>query len=308
MEKIVESKLFTDEQKVSVIKAVLEKKIGVTEKCEFVKNGDYYFIKTNDSERKYSYVMTFVGGFQYYLLYNRYDEEFMKVFVDVKYPLTSDISIRSTYNDDNKPGDNKTIITFNNETFYPYLIYNTETKSVTYLPDGKNTNFIKGIIANKKIVQWNITIFNLIEYAAKNDINLVSLKTDDIVDISYNRTIGAYVFKYANKTFDMCGPNIKKEQKEEQKQKEKDKFMLAIDSFADSETLKKTIFGKKIENYKQRIITYISKAIENNESSVEAYKGDLYSTPEITEFLKYICDTKKYTITTNNLSFQIQFY
>lgn len=288
MEKIVESKLFTDEQKVSVIKAVLEKSIDVYATNTFKKSGDYYYIK--NGVNGYSYVMTFNEGFQYLQL-GLHSDDFFNSFEKNKMQLKNIKKYVTQYH----------IVLYNEETIFPYMAYDFLTLQSTYISEGKNAEFIKGIINKGSVVN----LWHLIEFAAKNDINLVSHKVDDIVDISYNNKIDAYVFKYNNNTIDMCGPNIKKEI---ETKIEKDKFMLAIDSFADSETLKKTIFGKKIENYKQRIITYISKAIENNESSVEAYKGDLYSTPEITEFLKYICDTKKYTITTNNLSFQINFY
>jgi len=292
MERIVESKVFTDEQKVSIIKAVVEKNIVLGSQPTFKKSGDYYYIK--DGVHLYSYVMTFNDGFQYLQLELNSDE-FFNSFEKNKMQLKNIKKYVTQYH----------IVLYNKETIFPYMAYDFLTLQSTYINEGKNAEFIKGVINKGSVVN----LWNLIEYAAKNDINLVSLKTDDIVDISYNNTLGAYVFKYTNNTFDMCGPNLKKEQNlVGPPQKEKDKFMLEIDKLADSATMKKNIEDKKVADYKRYVISQINDSVRYNLNHATLEKKDMYSDPEITEFLQYICTTKNFTIAPNGVIYKIYFF
>ena len=292
MQSIVESKVFTDEQKVSIIKAVVEKNIVLGSQSTFKKSGDYYYIK--DCEHLYSYVMTFNDGFQYLQLELNSDE-FFNSFEKNKMQLKNIKKYVTQYH----------IVLYNKETIFPYMAYDFLTLQSTYINEGKNAEFIKGIIKKGSVAN----LWNLIEYAAKNDINLVSLKTDEIVDISYNNTLDAYVFKYEDNSFDMCGPNLKKEQNlVGPPQKEKDEFMLEIDKLEDSATMKKNIEVKKVADYKRYIISQINISVRHNHNYVTLDKNNLFSHPEITEFLQYICTTKKFTIAPNGGIYKIYFF
>ncbi len=285
MERIVESKVFTDEQKVSIIKAVVDKSIVLDFVPEFVKIDDYYFIK---NENTYQYVMTFKNGFEWMNLGVPQDE-FIKQFVFNKMNITNSVLYCAE----------KYIVVYNKETIFPYMRYDSYNKLPIYFSEGKNYRFIKHMFSAKL---RSATLVNFIEYVAQNEIETVP-PIDNLAQITFNGS--DFVFRYTDNSYSTI---YKTKISKNPPQPEKDKFMIAVDGFADSETLKKTITVKKIDMFKQRVIDYISKAIENNEKYIEMYKSETYSTPEITEFLKYICDTKKYTITTTSGYFRIEFY
>ena len=288
MNQIVESKLFTDEQKVSIIKAVLDEKITIDANSTFEKQGDYYFIMIN---KGYNYAMTFTDGFKY--MYLGCDNiEFIQNFVSVSFPLENSAICYS----------GKKIVTYNKENAFPFVYYEKGVNWRYFVEaTSENTEFIKNIIKHKNIVR-DMMMFEFITFATQNEIETVP-PIDNLAQITFNGS--DFVFRYTDNSYSTI---YKTKISKNPPQPEKDKFMIAVDGFADSETLKKTITVKKIDMFKQRVIDYISKAIENNEKYIEMYKSETYSTPEITEFLKYICDTKKYTITTTSGYFRIEFY
>jgi len=297
MDVVLKSNVFTDEQKVLVIQAILDKRITIHHFDTLEEDGDYYFVKGNKD--KYVYIMSFKNGIRH-KYFNSADKILMKTFMNYynKYATIDDINMVT-------PLLLNVVIAYNKNTFYPYFRFDLRTKNVLFLEQGKNTQLIQNIIS--KTLHSNAWI-NFIEYAAVNEVS--DIDTEGLESIEYSSIDGTYLFKYKNNSFDICYTQSKEQPKEQQKEQEKpkDQFMSAIDKFEDSETLKKTHNTYAINKYKNNIVNCIDYAIQNNTSSFTFDKYGLFSTPEITEFLKYICDTKKYTVTDSGSTFTIRLY
>lgn len=292
MEKIVKLEIFTDEQKVSVMKAVVEKKITLNNNSTFEKNGDYYFIK--DYKGCYSHVMTFAGGFEYMYFGSISNSQFILDLITVKFPIVNAVVAL---------GGTGFIIAYNKDNMFPLLCCNgTQTN---YYTEGasKNTEFIKKLFVCKTVMR-SIPYYNFIEYAAKNDIDTSEIKIDNLCDIT---VVGnGYKFIYYDKSTHTH--IIKKEEEQKETKIEKDEFMLLIDKLEDSATMKKNIDAKKVAEYKLHIITQINSCIKKTQNHCDIIKTSTFNQPEITEFLKYISDTKGYTITPSDSYFRIQFF
>lgn len=278
MEKIVESKLFTDEQKVSVIKAVVEKSITLSFVPSFTKIKDYYFIM---NENIYQHVMTFVDGFKYLYL-NTKNEKFINAFVENNYP------IEMGYTMSRKTKEYEFI--YHNSKFYPFLFINEE--ETIYAKEGGDAKNLLGVITYCVFGQ---TVLEFMKRVISSDIVLSSGSV--ITDIGKNTD--HYVVYYGNKKTE----NIPFENKNK---KEKDVFMKMVDDELPMSADAK-INGERgfIENHKKTILNYIKQALANNHNKTSLLCHDK---SEIIEFIEYICKTKNYTYEKHDTVFTIKFY
>ncbi len=264
MERIVESNVFTDEQKVQVIKAVVDKNIEVNTNCNFEQIDDYYFIVVNNV---YSYAMTFKDGFQFLKLYTS-NKTIIKELTAVAYPLKNacfDYIINGNF------------VVYNEETIFPYMRYNVKDNALVYFSTGENADIIKNIF--DKFPMYFYVRYNLIESSHTNKIDLRYLNLDEI------------------DCFTLENDNIKiiyKKPIEKPIEKPKDKYMKMVDE---------KIYDKQeytqftINRTKKDIIKCIKKAQADLEDEVTVEVFHTY--PEITEFIEYICKTKNFTLTKN---------
>ena len=175
MNQIVESKIFTDEQKVSIIKAVVEKSITLSFVPSFTKMKDYYFIM---NENIYQYVMTFTDGFKYLYL-NTSNEKFVNAFVENNYPIEMgyNMSLKSK----------EYVFVCNNTTFYPFLFVNEE--ETFYAKEGgaaehllniaKNFNFSSNVLEfMKHLIASEITL------DTKSEVVIIG-KSNDGYDVTF---------------------------------------------------------------------------------------------------------------------------
>jgi hypothetical protein len=273
MNQIVESKIFTDEQKVSIIKAVVEKSITLSFVPSFTKMKDYYFIM---NENIYQYVMTFTDGFKYLYL-NTSNEKFVNAFVENNYPIEMgyNMSLKSK----------EYIFVCNNTTFYPFLysdnekiIYSKEGAAAEHLLNiAKNFNFSSNVLEfMKHLIASEITL------DTKSEIVIIG-KSNDGYDITFK---GAQTNHYS----------IKKE-------KEKDEFMKMVDDeLPMSADAKVKTERSLIDENKKRVILTIKNALKTYNNTA-LFLPNFINNEEVFEFIKYICKTKNYTykIDCNNI-------
>mgnify|MGYP005607102723 CR=1 FL=1 len=263
MERIVESQVFTDEQKVQVIKAVVDKNIEVSMNCNFEQINDYYFIVVNNV---YSYAMTFKDGFQFLKLYTS-NKTIIKELTAVAYPLKNacfDYIINGNF------------IVYNKETIFPYMRYNIKDNALVYFSKGENAEIIKNIF--DKFPMYFYVQYNLIESSHTNKINLCYLNLDEIDSFTFEND------------------NIKIHYKKQiEKPKPKDKYMKMVDEKIYG---KQEYTQFIINSIKKDIIKCIKKAQADLEDEVTVEVFHTY--PEITEFIEYICKTKNFTFTNDS--------
>ena len=279
MNQIVESKIFTDEQKVSVIKAVVEKSITLSFVPSFTKMKDYYFIM---NENIYQYVMTFTDGFKYLYL-NTSNEKFVNAFVENNYPIQMgyNMSLKSK----------EYVFVCNNTTFYPFLFVNEE--ETFYAKEGaaaehllniaKNFNFSSNVLEfMKHLIASEITL------DTKSEIVVIG-KSNDGYDITFK---GAQTNHYSIKT-----------EKQIENKKEKDEFMkMADDELPMSADAKVKTERSLIDENKKRVISTIKNALKTYNNTA-LFLSNFIANEEVFEFIKYICKTKNYTykIDSNNI-------
>ncbi len=273
MQCIVESKIFTDEQKVSVIKAVVEKSITLSFIPSFTKMKDYYFIM---NENIYQYVMTFTDGFKYLYL-NTSNEKFVNAFVENNYPIEMgyNMSLKSK----------EYVFVCNNTTFYPFLysdnekiIYSKKGAAAEHLLNiAKNFNFSSNVLEfMKHLIASEITL------DTKSEIVIIG-KSNDGYDITFR---GAQTNHYSIKT-----------------EKEKDEFMKMVDDeLPMSADAKVKTERSLIDENKKRVISTIKNAMKTYNNTA-LFLPNFINNEEVFEFIKYICKTKNYTykIDCNNI-------
>ena len=288
MNQIVESKIFTDEQKVSIIKAVVEKSITLSFVPSFTKMKDYYFIM---NENIYQYVMTFTDGFKYLYL-NTSNEKFVNAFVENNYPIEMgyNMSLKSK----------EYVFVCNNTTFYPFLFVNEE--ETFYAKEGgaaehllniaKNFNFSSNVLEfMKHLIASEITL------DTKSEVVIIG-KSNDGYDVTFR---GNQTNHYSIKT-------EKQPEKQTENKKEKDEFMKIVDDELPMSADAKVKNEQGIRNQrKKEIIHNINIALKNYQSSFEMLIFDKNNN-ELIEFIEYICKTKKYTYKFHNKTLSITFY
>ena len=273
MQCIVESKIFTDEQKVSIIKAVVDKKITLSFVPSFTKMKDYYFIM---NENIYQYVMTFTDGFKYLYL-NTSNEKFVNAFVENNYPIEMgyNMSLKSK----------EYVFVCNNTTFYPFLFVNEE--ETFYAKEGgaaehllniaKNFNFSSNVLEfMKHLIASEITL------DTKSEVVIIG-KSNDGYDVTFR---GNQTNHYSIKT-----------------EKEKDEFMkMADDELPMSADAKVKTERSLIDENKKRVISTIKNAMKTYNNTA-LFLPNFINNEEVFEFIKYICKTKNYTykIDCNNI-------
>lgn len=269
MEKIVESKIFTDEQKVNVIKAVVEKNITLSFVPSFTKMKDYYFIM---NENIYQYVMTFVDGFKYLYL-NTKNDKFINAFVENNY------KIEMGYTLSNKNKDYAFV--YNTSSFYPFLFVNEE--ETFYAKEGGGAKNLPGVVSYCVLGQTTL------EFLKRVILSDIVLNSDSIItDIGKNNY--NYVVYYSNKKTE----NIPIENKNK---KEKDAFMKMVDEeLPMSADAKIKVERDIIDENKNRVISNIKSALKNYGNTVQ-FQSSFINNEEVFEFIKYICKTKNYTYT-----------
>jgi len=285
MEKIVESKIFTDEQKVNMIKAVVEKSITLSFVPSFTKMKYYYFIM---NENIYQYVMTFVDGFKYLYL-NTSNEKFVNAFVENNYPIEMgyNMSLKSK----------EYVFVCNNTTFYPFLysdnekiIYSKEGAAAEHLLNiAKNFNFSSNVLEfMKHLIASEITL------DTKSEIVVIG-KSNDGYDITFR---GGQTNHYSIKT-----EKQPEKQTENKKETEKDEFMKIVDDdLPMSADAKVKTERSLIDENKKRVILTIKNALKTYNNTVMLL-STFITNEEVFEFIKYICKTKNYTykIDSNNI-------
>ncbi len=271
MQCIVESKIFTDEQKVSIIKAVIEKSITLSFVPSFTKMKDYYFIMNAEV---YEYVMTFVDGFKY-MKFNTKNEKFVDAFVENNYPIQMGFTL--SINTKNYA------YVYNTSTFYPFLysdnekiIYSKEGAAAEHLLNiAKNFNFSSNVLEfMKHLIASEITL------DTKSEIAIIG-KSNDGYDITFK---GNTTNHYSIKT-----------EKQIENKKEKDEFMkMADDELPMSADAKVKTERSLIDENKKRVISTIKNALKTYNNTA-LFLSNFINNEEVFEFIKYICKTKNYT-------------
>jgi len=280
MELVLKSSVFTDEQKVQVIKAIVDKKITLSFTPSFTVNKDYYFIKNN---AVFEYMMTFKDGFKC-IKFNHIKEDLANAFVENNYPIEQGITSFSNY-------ANYTIA-YNPNQFYPFLY--CDNKETFYAKEGKSVTSLLHII------RWfNIgpNTLEFIKFISKSD---VVLKEQSISSIDKDDQY--FIITYMDKT-------VAKFQHTEIKKQEKDTYMMQVDQLPNSQDAKIKYESVGINHEKARILSLIRPAISDGHNSVTINKSKYCAHPQITEYINYICTTKNYEYTDLNESqFIIKFY
>ncbi len=287
MQSVVNSDVFTDEQKVLIIEALNKKQIVIDFEPTFEQLNNSYFIK---SGKKYIYVLQFCNGFKYYEINSEYYNQHHAIFNE--YTLSENTT--RFWN----PG---IYYYCDNVNLFPYAKYDKSKNSIVVINQSQNHNILKYIMSK---FGFSTQLSQLIEIYSNKEMSL-SQPIENIVSITYytNDCIITYIDKKFDK-FSLVKKPI------ENKNSEKNEIDKRVENLPKSADYKNLIETEQLEKVKTYILDEIEKSIKNKSRTTDlSYDKIPKSIRQQTEqFIKSICKDKDYIFGTTKFGYSLILY
>jgi len=301
MQRVVNSDVFTDEQKVLIIEAINKKQIVIDFEPTFEQLNNSYFIK---SGKKYIYVLQFCNGFKYYEINSEYYNQHHAIFNE--YTLSENTT--RFWN----PG---IYYYCDNVNLFPYAKYDKSKNSIVVINQSQNHNILKYIMSK---FGFSTQLSQLIEIYSNKEMSL-SQPIENIVSIMYYTN--DFIITYIDKKFDKFSlvnnpietKNSEKnviEKSIEIKTPEKNEIDKRVEKLPKSADYKNLIETEQLEKVKTYILDEIEQSIKNKSHTTDlSYDKIPKSIRQQTEqFIKSICKDKDYIFGTTQFGYSLILY
>lgn len=289
MQSVVNSDVFTDEQKVLIIEAINKKQIVIDFEPTFeqLNNSYSYFIK---SGKKYVYVLQFGKGLYFIKINAEYYNQHHAIFNE--YTLSENtMPFLTSYN----------IYYYDKVNLLPYAKYDKLNNIIVVINQSPNAEIFKYLMSR---YSFSSEIIKLVEIHSKNNLQL-SQPIENLRELSFHNNELKFTYR-DNKT-----DSISLEKKPiETEIPEKNPIDKRVEKLPKSADYKNMIETEQLEKVKTYILDEIEKSIKNKSRTTDlSYDKIPKSIRQQTEqFIKSICKDKDYIFGTTQFGYSLILY